>query len=111
MKKGVVFTMDAAFALYISLLVMGTMMVLLEADTNYSDDPLALSRLAKDLYEVRKYDLTLNLPSFIKKGSACDGKTLIAAVQNVTYRDIQYDDYSWTTKSSVSITTDKVCYG
>jgi hypothetical protein len=110
MRKGIVFTMDAAYAFYIALLVMSTTMVIPEAGTNYSDDPLALTRLTKDIYEVRKYNQELTLPTFIKNGSACDGKPLIASVQSFAYDEIQYDS-SWTTKSGVSKTSEKICYG
>jgi len=111
MRKGVVFTMDAVFALYLSFLIMSTLMVVLEANTNYSDDSLALTRLAKDIYLVKKYDSSLKLPTFIKNGSDCGSdKNLIASVQSFTYGDIQYDE-SWTKNSNVSRTSEKICYG
>lgn len=110
MRKGIVFTMDAAFALYLSFLIMSTLIIVLESNTNHSGDSLSLMRLAEDLYLVKKYNPSLTLPSFIKTGSDCDGKDLIASAQNFVYGDIGNDD-SWTTKSDVYTTSEKVCYG
>ena len=109
MRKGVVFTMDAVFALYMSFLIMSTLLIVLEASTNYSDDSLALTRLAKDVYLVKKYNSSLTLPTFIKTGSQCDSKDLVASVQNFDYDDIQND--TWTTKSSVLMSYQWICYG
>jgi len=109
MKKGVVFTMDAVFALYMSFLVMSTLIIILEANTNYSDDSLALTRLAKDVYLVKKYNPALTVPTFLKTDILCDNsKDSIASVQSFAYGDIQND--TWNTKSGVSTTFMKVCY-
>lgn len=111
MKKGIVFTMDSAFALYISLLIMSTLMVILEASNNYSGDPTALSRLARDVYEVKSYNSSVSIPTFIKTGSACDPVSIseVGSTQNLVRDDIGTD--SWTTVSSVHATYQKVCYG
>ena len=110
MRKGVFFTMDAAFALYISLLVMSTLMIILEASTNYSNDPTVLMRLAQDVYEVKSYDPAARLPSFIKTDIDCNSAEDIGSVQKFVYSDIGVDD-SWTTKAGVYVTSQKVCYG
>ncbi len=110
MKKGVVFTMDAVFALYLSFLIMSTLIIVLEANTNYSDDSLALTRLAKDVYLVKNYNSSLTLPSFIKTGSECDSAKEVGSMQNFVYSDVQYDE-AWTTRTSVYTTYQKVCYG
>lgn len=109
MKKGIFFTMDAVFGLYLSFLLMGTMIILLEANTNYSEDSLALARLAKDLSLVREYNPSLTLPSFIKQGTDCAGKDLIASAPSFAYGDVQYDE-SWNRKSNIIITYETVCY-
>jgi len=108
MKKGVFFTMDAVFALYIALLFLSTMMTLLEASKNYSYDSLALARLSRDVYEVRKYNSTATLPDFILNGSDCDGKEIVGSALVFKYNDIGYDA-AWSTRAGISTAYEKVC--
>jgi len=113
MRRGIVFTMDAVFALYISLLFMSTMLVLLETGRNYSDDSLALSRLSRDVYEVKRYVPDLMLPNenitFITTGSACNLYDSVGSAMILRYSDIQKKP--WTSKSNVSMAYEKVCIG
>ena len=102
--------MDATFALYISLLVMSTLMIVLETSTNYSNDPTVLMRLAQDVYEVKSYDPAARLPTFIKTDADCNLAEDIGSVQKFTYSDIGVDD-SWTTKAGAYVAFQKVCYG
>ena len=97
--------MDAVFALYISLLFMSTMMVLLESSNNYSEDSLALSRLAGDVYEVAKYAPITDLPSFIANN--CDNAEEVGSAAIAAYGDIQ--NLTWTTKSAIILSPHKVC--
>jgi hypothetical protein len=106
MRKGIVFTMDAILALYIALLFMSIMMVLLETNQNYSNDSLSLARLSRDVFEVRKYNPSVTLPSFIATGSACSGKGTIGSVFLV-YSDIQTS--TWNTQSGPVPGSEKVC--
>ena len=108
MKKGVFFTMDAVFALYIALLFLSTMMVLLEASKNYSYDSLALARLSRDVYEVRKYNPTVTLPDFISTGSLCDNKEIVGSALVFDYKDIGYDA-AWYRMAGISTSYEKVC--
>jgi len=112
MRKGVFFTMDAVFALYIAFLFMSTMMVLLESGKNYSNDSLTIVRLSRDVYEVKKYAPGLELPNvnitFVKTGSACDGKDYISSAIVLGYNDTAYDA-SWQSKSNVTTKFEKVC--
>ncbi len=108
MKKGVFFTMDAVFALYIALLFLGTMMVMLEASKNYSYDSLAVARIARDLYEVRRYNASISLPSFVMNGSDCDSKEIVGSALAFNYNDIGYDS-AWYGRSGVSTAYEKVC--
>ena len=109
MKKGVVFTMDAAFALYISFLFMSMMIVILEANTNYSDDSLALVRLSRDVYEIKKYDSVMKLPNFVLNGSDCDSKNNIGSAIVFGYGDTAHDA-DWQSRSNVTTKFEKVCF-
>jgi hypothetical protein len=111
MRRGVVFTMDAVYALYISFLLMSTLIIVLEANTNYSDDSLALARLSRDFYEVRKYNSTLILPSFVLNGTDCDvpSKSYIGSALVLGYKDTAYDA-NWQSKSNVTTKFEKVCF-
>jgi len=108
MKKGVVFTMDAVFALYLSLVLMSTMMVLLEANKNYSEDSLALARLARDVYEIKRYNPSITLPSFIKTGTSCDSSSSVGSARVLYYRDIQVSK-DWIKSTYTGTTYEKVC--
>jgi hypothetical protein len=108
MKKGVFFTMDAVFALYIALLFLSTMIVMLEASKNYSYDSLALARLSRDVYEVRKYNESVSLPSFLLNGSDCDNKEIIGSALVFNYNDIGYDA-AWYNMAGISTAYEKVC--
>ena len=110
MRKGVVFTMDAVFALYLSFLIMSTLIIVLEANTNYSDDSLALARLSRDVYEVKKYDQVMKLPNFLSNGSLCDDKSHIDVGSAIVlgYDDTAYDA-NWQSKSNVTTKSEKVC--
>jgi uncharacterized membrane protein YdfJ with MMPL/SSD domain len=108
MRKGIVFTMDAVYALYISFLIMSTLIIVLEANTNYSDDSLALARLSRDVYEVKKYDQVMKLPNFVLNGSDCDGKSYIGSAIVFGYNDTA-NDANWQSKSNVTTKSEKVC--
>ena len=55
--RGIVFTLDATFALVLVMIFAGTLFAMLE---NFSqpDESLTLSRLARDVYEIRHYGAT-----------------------------------------------------
>ena len=108
MKKGVVFTMDAVFALYLSLLVMMNLMIFFESNKNYSDNSLALSRLSRDVFEVKRYAPSATLPTFIKIGSpTCDLYSTVGSATVLSYGDIQAGTLG--AKSAISLASWKVC--
>ena len=118
MRKGFVFTMDAVFALYIVLLSGSILVTMLETSNTYSGDSLLLARLASDVSEVRGYNPSVALPSFITTGSGCDGKASVSSTLVFNYGDIQIDpdqydpvnDPGWTVNSSVSLnSSERVC--
>ena len=119
MRKGFVFTMDAVFALYITLMSVSILVTMLETRSTHSDDSLLLARLASDVSEVKGYNPSVTLPSFIATGSACVGKASVSSILVFSYGDIQTDpvyqydpvnDPGWTVNSSVSLnSSEKVC--
>jgi len=98
--------MDAVFALYISLLALSTMMIMLEMQKNYADDPLALSRLARDVYEIKQIYPSAVMPSFIST-TDCASKANIGSAMSVYYGDI--GAANWNSKSNVYIGNTMVC--
>lgn len=108
MKRGVLFTMDAVFALYIALLFLSTMMVLLEASKNYSSDSLTLARISRDVYEVKRYNASLKMPGFVLTGSDCSLKETVGSALVFNYNDIGYDA-AWYTRAGVSTSYEQVC--
>lgn len=74
--KGFVFSMDAILGLLIVITMASTFIMMLEAESQQSsssEKTLALSRLARDLAEVRKKDPSYAVPSWLKTGGQCDG--------------------------------------
>ena len=87
MRKGVVFTMDAVFALYVALLLLTTFFFMLEAKQS-SEDIFYLSRIARDVYEVNyssEGTASIILPSGLS--TSCTGKNLTAVEPAVVYDD------------------------
>ena len=79
-KRGIFFTIDAVFALYIAMLLMTAFMVVLQTQEQTSDDLLKLSRLARDVHEIRKENPGAALPTGFSEGAACgEGKTVGSA--------------------------------
>lgn len=84
MKKGIVFTTDAVVGILIMLMFMVTTITLLEIQSQ-TNSTLYLSRLARDVYEVRYYDSSASLPSWLLEGNACDNSKEIGSERAVVY--------------------------
>ena len=87
MKKGIVFSMDAMYAFYIVLLLMGVLVVMLETQSNSGKTFYDLSRVARDVYEL-KYSGQLIPGSFGIIVNNCDDAKIIASTRALTYGDI-----------------------
>lgn len=87
MKKGIVFTMDAVFALYVALILTTTFFFMFEARQS-SEDLYHLSRLARDVYEVNYSSggtlTSITLPAGLS--TSCAGKNLTAVESAVVYK-------------------------
>ncbi len=86
MKKAIVFTMDAVFALYIFLIVMSTYLFLLQAQPQ-QEDMLMLSRLARDGYEVEWWGGTVDSTKFpwLAFDTACNNKKIVGSEEAIVY--------------------------
>ncbi len=94
--KGIVFSMDAAAAIAILMIVAATAVTLME-NNSQSDRELYLYRLARDVYEVRLSNPSASLPSWLLTDCA-------SASQIGSENAIQYD-----TAGKVKVVTTKVC--
>jgi hypothetical protein len=86
MKKAIVFTMDAVFALYIFLIVASTFLFVLQSQTQ-NEDMLTLSRIARDVYETRFYGGTVDSTKFpwLEFDAACGTKKIISSEEAIVY--------------------------
>jgi len=85
MRRGIVFTMDAVFAILILMVMMTTVITLLEIHSKNLDSTLALSRLARDVYEVEYYESGVTFPTWISTGNECDNSENVVSERAVVY--------------------------
>ena len=75
--KGLVFSIDAVFALYIAILLTTAFVAVMQTQTQTNEDLLKLSRLARDIYQMRQHSPGAGLPSEFSEGNNCnDAKTV-----------------------------------
>ena len=66
MNKGFVYSLDAAFAIYLVMLSVLTFTTLYEYSNQDMLNELEMSRLARDVYNVQQYSPGVKLPDGIK---------------------------------------------
>lgn len=85
MKKGVVFSIDMVFALYVTLLFSAALVVVLTQSQSSSIDVLDLSRIADDMQNIKQFDSSAAFPSSLVFDSNCDGKQLVGSAVSFKY--------------------------
>ncbi|GEM_PF-6752688 len=99
-KRGLVFSLDAVFAIYIGIFFMTTYLLVLEPYYSPTSDMTQLHRVARDLHEARYYyrqgevDVQMN-PEEYGYTTACAGSGDVGASKDLQYasiRDYGYDD-------------------
>lgn len=84
MKKGIIFTLDAVVGILIMLMFISMTVTLIETQSQ-TDSILYLSRLARDVYEVRYYGSVISMPSWLSEGQACDNSNQVAVERAIVY--------------------------
>ena len=84
MRKGIVFTIDAVFAILIMLIMMTTVVTLIELQSQ-GDDSLKLSRLSRDVYENRFYDPGFSPPIWLLEGDKCSQARSVGSERAIVY--------------------------
>jgi hypothetical protein len=80
--RGIVFTADSAMAVAVLMIVAATTVTLMELSSQ-PDQELQLYRLARDVYEVKYYDSTATLPSWISTN--CDSAEQVGSERSIRY--------------------------
>jgi hypothetical protein len=103
--RGIVFTLDATFALVLVMIFAGTLFAMLE---NFSqpDESLTLSRLARDVYEIRHYGAT-DTAAGVLEDDKCASAAQIGSAAAIVYGSISDN----TKQSGISTTSKRVCLG
>ena len=84
MKKGIFFSMDAAMAVILALMVVAVMISTMEVSKlNSNDDVLVYSRIARDVYEIQYQDDSAIIPVWINQN--CDDAGLVAVEKAYFY--------------------------
>ncbi len=110
MKKGLVFTLDAAFALFLTMVMLAMFVYMMESYSQQNNDMLELSRMARDVRMVEKYSggtIPFTLLDTVKRDSDCDSAKLVATSTGLEYGDI--DSGEWWAKSDVGISSNRLC--
>lgn len=94
-----IFTLDAVFALYVLLIVASTVAVVFASTTQSADSTLELSRLARDVFEVKTYSPGYTPPAWLKTDAACNNAANVGVESAVVYVD----------NGAVQLSTLKVC--
>ena len=89
-SKGFVFTMDAAYAFYLVLVLMAASLAVFEYSAQSSEETLRLARLARDAYDIgyynSRYAMPNNIPSWLKwQAGACNNANVVGAHSGVVY--------------------------
>lgn len=110
MRKGLVFTLDAAFALFLTMVMLAMFVYLMESYSQQNVDMLELSRMARDVRMIEKYSgekIPFALMDTMKMDSDCDSAKVVATSTGLGYGDIASGE--WWTKSDVGISSNRVC--
>ena len=81
--KGVFFTMDAAVAVLITLLVIASIVSVLMI-ANQPDESVSLSRLSRDIYEIKRVNPSASV-NWIKQGVQCNSADDIGVEEAIYY--------------------------
>ena len=84
-NKGIVYSLDAAFAVYLVLLSVLTFTVLFEYSNQDTFNELETSRLARDVYNIQQYSPGVKLPDEIKFGDRCSKSLVVGSAFVLKY--------------------------
>ncbi|MEM0372342.1 MAG: hypothetical protein QXO69_00650 [archaeon] len=81
-KRGVFFSMDAAAALLVSMVFAASIVVVMSASNQPSEDAVSLTRLARDVYEIKNINPSAVIPGV---RTDCAGENNVAAENALKY--------------------------
>jgi len=84
-QRGIMFSIDAVFALYIALILTTAFAVVLQAQEQTTDDMLTLSRLARDYYNIKEETPGAPLPGDLLQGAACNSNKVAGSALVFVY--------------------------
>ena len=93
-KPGFVFTMDAAYAFYLVLVLMAASLAVFEYSAQSSEETLRLARLARDVYDIGYYNsrfaMPNSIPAWLKwQAGACNNANVVGAHSGIVYNSNQ----------------------
>ncbi|NYZ79844.1 hypothetical protein H0N95_01170 [Candidatus Micrarchaeota archaeon] len=81
-KKGIFFSMDSAAALLITMIIVAGVISVLSVSDQPSENALALTRLARDVYEIKNANPSANVP-WVK--TSCVGESNVGSENALKY--------------------------
>jgi hypothetical protein len=99
-KRGIVFSIDAVFALYIALLLVAAFVTVIQVQGQTNEDLLKLSRLARDIHGIRQDNPGAALPTGFAEGSACDDAETVGSAFLLVYNN---------SADAVTVSSQRIC--
>ena len=99
-KRGIIFSIDAVFALYIALLLMTAFLAIIQTQSQTNEDLLKLSRLARDVHEIRQQNPSASVPPGFSEGATCDVADTVGSAFLLVYDE---------TSNKVTISSQRIC--